>query len=52
VPSRVSIWEAAAPHTSQLFLLVGALILIPIILGYTGLSYWVFRGKVGAEGYH
>jgi cytochrome bd ubiquinol oxidase subunit II len=52
VPGRVSIWSAAAPYTSQLFLLVGALILIPIILGYTGFSYWVFRGKVADEGYH
>ena len=33
-------------------LLVGAAILVPIILAYTGYSYWVFRGKVGAEGYH
>jgi len=52
VPGRVSIWQAAAPHTSQLFMLVGALVLIPIIIGYTALSYWVFRGKVGEEGYH
>jgi cytochrome d ubiquinol oxidase subunit II len=52
VPGRVSIWQAAAPHTSQLFLLVGALILIPIILGYTAFAYWVFRGKVGEESYH
>jgi cytochrome d ubiquinol oxidase subunit II len=27
-------------------------ILIPVILAYTGYSYWVFRGKVGHEGYH
>jgi cytochrome d ubiquinol oxidase subunit II len=52
VPGRVSIWQAAAPYTSQLFLLVGALVLIPIILAYTAFSYWVFRGKVGEEGYH
>ena len=52
VPGRVSIWQAAAPHTSQLFMLVGALVLIPIILAYTAFSYWVFRGKVGEEGYH
>lgn len=32
-------------------MLVGAAILIPIILAYTGWAYWVFRGKVG-EGYH
>jgi cytochrome d ubiquinol oxidase subunit II len=52
VPGRVTIWEAAAPHNSQLFMLVGALVLIPIILAYTAFSYWVFRGKVGEEGYH
>ena len=33
-------------------MLVGALILIPLILAYTSWSYWVFRGKVGEEGYH
>jgi len=26
-------------------------VLVPIILGYTGWSYWVFRGKVQG-GYH
>jgi cytochrome bd ubiquinol oxidase subunit II len=45
-PPSITIWEAAAPPASQAFLLVGAAVLIPIILGYTGYSYWVFRGKV------
>lgn len=54
IPTSITIWEAAAPQSSQLFALIGALILIPIILIYTGLSYWVFRDKVrvGDEGYH
>jgi cytochrome d ubiquinol oxidase subunit II len=52
IPGRVSIWQAAAPYSSQLFMLVGALVLIPLILVYTAWSYWVFRGKVGEEGYH
>ncbi len=52
IPGRVTIWEAAAPESSQLFMLVGALVLIPLILAYTAWSYWVFRGKVGEEGYH
>jgi len=54
IPLSISIWDAAAPESSQLFALIGALILIPIILVYTGLSYWVFRDKVrvGDEGYH
>jgi cytochrome d ubiquinol oxidase subunit II len=49
VPPRITIWQAAAPPSSQLFLLVGALILVPIILSYTGYAYWVFRGKVRAD---
>jgi cytochrome d ubiquinol oxidase subunit II len=52
IPGRVSIWQAAAPYSSQLFMLVGAAVLIPLILIYTAWSYWVFRGKVGEEGYH
>ena len=52
VPQAVTIWDAAAPKSSQTFMLVGAVVLIPVILCYTGYSYWVFRGKVGHEGYH
>jgi cytochrome d ubiquinol oxidase subunit II len=52
IPGRVSIYQAAAPGVSQAFMLVGAMFLIPIILGYTGWAYWVFRGKVGEGGYH
>jgi len=52
IPARLTIWEAAAPYRSQVFMLVGAVIMVPIILAYTAWSYWVFRGKVGAEGYH
>lgn len=46
VPPSITIWDAAAPPASQFFLLVGASVLVPIILGYTAYSYWVFRGKV------
>ncbi len=51
VPRAVTIWAAAAPAQSQLFMLVGTVVIIPIIIAYTGWAYWVFRGKVG-EGYH
>ena len=35
------------------FLLVGAVVLVPMILGYTAYAYWVFRGKLNPdEGYH
>ena len=52
VPGAVTIWEAAAPERSQVFMLIGVLITMPLIIGYTGWAYWVFRGKVGSEGYH
>jgi cytochrome d ubiquinol oxidase subunit II len=53
VPPRLTIWDAAAPPASQIFLLVGAAVLIPMILGYTVYAYWVFRGKVDPRhGYH
>jgi cytochrome d ubiquinol oxidase subunit II len=53
VPPSVTIWDAASPPQSQLFLLVGFVFLIPAILIYTTWSYWVFRGKVKpGEGYH
>ena len=53
VPPSIDIWQAAAPYDSQLFLLVGASVLIPVILAYTVYAYWVFRGKVKQGGaYH
>jgi cytochrome d ubiquinol oxidase subunit II len=53
VPPSVSIYDAAAPDSSLAFMLVGALILLPIIFGYTAYAYWVFRGKVEAgQDYH
>ncbi len=53
VPGALTIEQAAGPDASLGFLLVGALVLLPIILGYTGYAYWVFRGKVDPkEGYH
>jgi cytochrome d ubiquinol oxidase subunit II len=53
VPRAITVWEAAAPDESLLFLLIGTATLIPIILAYTGYSYWVFRGKVDStQGYH
>ena len=52
VPDSVTIWDAAAPYRSQVFMLIGFAITMPLILGYTGWAYWVFRGKVGQDGYH
>ena len=52
VPPSITIWQAAAPDPSLRFMLPGALVMVPVILAYTGYSYWVFRGKTGHEGYH
>jgi cytochrome d ubiquinol oxidase subunit II len=53
VPHHYTLWQAASSEGTQAFLLVGTLILLPVILMYTGWSYWVFRGKMrGDIGYH
>ncbi len=52
VPESLTIWDAAAPERSQIFMLVGVALTLPLIIGYTAWAYWVFRGKVADEGYH
>ena len=53
VPPDLTIAQAAAPDSSLAFALVGTVVLVPLILGYTAYAYWVFRGKVDPdEGYH
>jgi len=53
IPPSVTLEQAAAPESSQLFMFVGAVVLVPIILAYTIYAYWVFRGKLDPEkGYH
>jgi cytochrome d ubiquinol oxidase subunit II len=53
VPQSITIWQAASPKNSQVFMLFGVIVLVPLILVYTAWAYWVFRGKVRPEsGYH
>jgi len=53
VPHHYTLWDAASSERTQAFLLIGTLFLLPVILVYSGWSYWVFRGKVRADiGYH
>jgi cytochrome bd ubiquinol oxidase subunit II len=53
IPPAVSIEAAAGPPESLGFTLIGAVLVIPCILGYTAWAYYVFRGKVKTgEGYH
>ena len=49
VPFEVSFRQAAAAGPSQSLLLVGTVIMLPVVLGYTGFCYYVFRGKASSE---
>ena len=53
VPPSLTVWQTAAAPASQIFMLLGTLVLLPLILGYVAFVYWLFRGKVAeGESYH
>ncbi len=53
VPPALTVWDTAAAPASQIFMLIGVLLMLPVILGYTAFIYWTFRGKLKpGEGYH
>ena len=45
IPHQITLWEAAAPDSTLRFILVGVVIMLPILLAYTGYAYHIFRGK-------
>ena len=45
VIDRMTIWQAASSPAALKMILIGVLISVPAIAGYTVFSYWVFRGK-------
>ncbi|MGD8336848.1 MAG: cytochrome d ubiquinol oxidase subunit II [Desulfobacterales bacterium] len=49
VPFEITIWQAAAAPESQSLMLVGTVIMLPLVLAYTGYCYYVFRGKSSHE---
>lgn len=51
VPDQLTIWEAASAPESLFIILIGAMFVVPTILAYTALAYWVFRGKAKALRY-
>jgi cytochrome d ubiquinol oxidase subunit II len=53
VPPSLTIWQTAAAPATHVFMLMGTLVMLPIILGYTIFVYWTFGGKLReGEGYH
>jgi len=49
VPYSVSLWEGAADPKSLSLMLVGVVLFLPFVLGYTAYCYYVFRGKSSEE---
>jgi len=47
VIDQLTIWQAASSPGALKFILVGVLVSVPAIAGYTVFSYRVFRGKTG-----
>jgi len=45
VPERLTLWQAASAPESLTIMLVGALFVLPVILGYTVLAWRIFGGK-------
>lgn len=52
VPEAMTIYEAAASPESLFIILIGACFVVPVILGYTVLAYFIFRGKATTLSYH
>jgi cytochrome d ubiquinol oxidase subunit II len=53
IPYGITIREAAAADNALGLMLVGVVVMLPVILGYTAWVYWIFRGKVTADAaYH
>lgn len=52
VPGRMTIWEAASAPESLSVILIGAVIVVPVILGYTIFAYRIFHGKATELRYH
>lgn len=52
IPDRLTILDAAAAPESLAIILVGALVVLPFIIGYTIFAYRVFWGKVRSLSYY
>jgi len=49
VPYDVGFREAANTPGALAFVLIGVVVMLPLILGYTAFVYWLFRGKVASD---
>jgi len=49
VPASITFREAVAQQETLRFTLLGVIVVLPLVVGYTMYSYSVFRGKIGTE---
>jgi cytochrome d ubiquinol oxidase subunit II len=52
IPEKMTIWAAASAPESLMIIFIGAIVVLPCIIGYTIFSYRVFWGKVRELRYH
>lgn len=52
IPYDITFYDAASPDESLIFMLVGVVLLLPVLIGYTIYTYYTFRGKSDEEHYH
>ncbi len=52
IPDRLDIWQAAASPEALSIILVGTVFVLPVILGYSLLAHWIFRGKATHLSYY
>lgn len=50
IPPSLTIWDAASPVDSQIFVLICVALTLPMVLVYTWYAYKVFHGKASSEG--
>ena len=51
VPFSVSLWDASSSAASQGLVMIGAACVTPVVLAYSALAYWIFRGKTPEGGW-
>lgn len=47
IPYSITVANAAAPAQSLQFMFYAGIVVLPVILIYTAVVYWIFRGKLG-----
>ena len=52
IADRLDIWQAAASPEALSIILIGTIFVLPVILGYSILSHWIFRGKATQLSYY